>query len=136
MKKKYLVGLAVIMVLTFIYGITAKTTKQLNNELLIGEHTTITGEQLYQKNCAAYHGTDLVGNPPTFPSLIKIDERMKKNQVVELLQTGRNVMPSFEVLATSDKNDIYAYLGTFEKETTTNSHKNGMGCQMRCRNMN
>ena len=41
MKKKYLTGLAVIMVLTFIYGFTAKTTKQVNNEPLNGENRVL-----------------------------------------------------------------------------------------------
>ena len=229
MNKKYLVGLAVIMILPFIYGFTAKYAGQVNEEPLNGEQIMVTDEQLFQKNCSACHGTDMSGNPPTFPSLITINERMEKSQVVELLQTGRNVMPSFaqltmaerlaitgylfgettetemvtditptengnrlfvancarchktnpgdpqppdqkewsmqpailggitdlyepeefgrilnsgpcympsfETLETSDKNDIYAYLGTFEREAVINSHENGMGCQMRCRNM-
>ena len=229
MNKKYLIGLAVIIALPLIYGFTAKYVESGNEELLNKDQVMVTGEQLFQKNCSACHRIDMTGNPPVFPSLVKVNERMKKNEVMELLQTGRNVMPSFahitkaerlaiagylfgettetemvtditptengnslfvancarchktnpgdpqppdqkewgmqpailggitdrykpeefgrilnsgpcympsfETLETTDKNDIYAYLETFEREVVTNSRENGMGCQMRCRNM-
>jgi quinoprotein glucose dehydrogenase len=70
----------------------------------------VSGEELFQKNCAACHGINLQGNPPAFPSLVDIDKRMEVGQVGELLKTGRNAMPSFAHITESERNAIAGFL--------------------------
>ncbi len=38
------------------------------------------GEAIYQDQCAACHGGDLRGNPPSFPSLVGIQTRLSRHQ--------------------------------------------------------
>jgi len=70
----------------------------------------IGGDELFLKNCSACHGANLQGNPPVFPSLVSIEQRLDKTQVSELLKTGRNAMPSFAHLAESERKAIAGFL--------------------------
>lgn len=121
MNKKYLIGLMLVIALPLIYGFTAKYVGPGNEELLNNYQVMVTGELLFQKNCSACHGIDMTGNPPIFPSLVLMNERMKQNEVVELLQTGRNVMPSFAHLTKAERMAIAGYLygETTETEMVT-----------------
>jgi len=121
MNKKYLIGLVLVIALPLIYGFTSKYARLGNEELLNNDQVMVTGEQLFQKNCSACHGIDMTGNPPVFPSLVKVNERMKKNEVMELLQTGRKVMPSFAHLTQAERVAIAGYLygETIETEMVT-----------------
>ena len=117
MNKKYLIGLMLVIALPLIYGFTSKYVGPRNEDLLNNDQVTVTGKQLFQKNCSACHGIDRRGNPPVFPSLLTVNERMNKQQVSELLQTGRNVMPSFAHLSASERKAITGYL--FGESTET-----------------
>jgi len=92
--------LVLMISLPVIYSFTSTYLKSAQKEYVSNENITVSGQQLFQKNCAACHGIDMLGNPPVFPSLIGVNERMKKSEILELLQTGRNVMPSMPVRAT------------------------------------
>lgn len=76
----------------------------------VSESTLVTGEGLFQKNCSACHGLDKKGNPPTFPSLVDINQRLKQDSVAQLLVSGRNVMPSFSHLTDDEREAIVGYL--------------------------
>ena len=86
-------------------------------------HSQITGEYLYQKNCAVCHGNQLRGNLPQFPSIIDIGSRMNKNEVQELLKTGKGLMPSFKHISNSERQAITDFLfgedSTSEQQTET-----------------
>jgi mono/diheme cytochrome c family protein len=110
MKTKLYVVLG-ILVIILSYGFRknniANTEK---NYLPISKDLKITGNQLFQNNCAVCHGTDRKGNSPTFPSLVNIHQKLSKNQIGELLQTGRNIMPNFSHLSSSERNAIIGFL--------------------------
>lgn len=110
MNKNLLIGLVLVIALPLIYGFTSKYVGPENEDLLNNNQVMVAGEQLFQKNCSACHGIDLGGNPPVFPSLVTVNEQMLKNEVVELLQTGRNVMPSFAHLTEAERMAIAGYL--------------------------
>ncbi|RLD68108.1 MAG: hypothetical protein DRI84_00555 [Bacteroidetes bacterium] len=72
--------------------------------------SSITGNDLFQKNCASCHGEKLQGKPPTFPSLLNIESKLSKEEVNKLLETGRGVMPSFAHLSQQDRVAITGFL--------------------------
>ena len=110
MKTKLYVVLG-ILVIILSYGFRKNNLDNTEKDYLpISKDLKITGSQLFQKNCAACHGLHLQGNPPTFPSLENINNKLSKTQISELLITGRNIMPSFSHLSNSERVAIVGYL--------------------------
>lgn len=70
------------------------------------------GGLLYGTVCSACHGleTSNLPNAPTFGTLKTVRERMTKAQVRELIDKGRNQMPSFASLSESEKDALVAFL--------------------------
>ncbi|HDO26549.1 MAG TPA: cytochrome c, partial [Bacteroidetes bacterium] len=81
---KILLIIFTILTVFLIYGF-----KNIEDEESGKKQHKISGEELFQMNCAVCHGVDKQGKPPVFPSLVTVNERMNKEQVKELLQTGR-----------------------------------------------
>lgn len=76
-----------------------------------GNAAVTTGEGLYSQLCAACHGIDRKGNPAqNVPSLVEVAQRLKKSDVMSLLQTGRNVMPSFAFLNEVQREQLASFL--------------------------
>jgi len=70
-----------------------------------------SGGQIYSQICAACHGTERKGDPTrAFPSLEKIGEKLRKPEIVQLLNTGRGVMPSVAFLSTEQKEAVAGFL--------------------------
>jgi quinoprotein glucose dehydrogenase len=70
-----------------------------------------SGEQIYAQICAACHGVNRSGDPArAFPSLEKIAEKLKKPDIVQLLDTGRGMMPSVAFLSTEQKEAVAEFL--------------------------
>jgi quinoprotein glucose dehydrogenase len=76
------------------------------------------GSMLYGAICSSCHGFEKVNNPasPSFASLKSVKERMTKEQVLELLKTGRNQMPSFASLSETERRAAVAFL--FQEKST------------------
>jgi quinoprotein glucose dehydrogenase len=55
----------------------------------------VSGKEIYMKECASCHGSDLNGGPPEFPSLRAIDDRYTEPELMTLLFQGSGRMPSF-----------------------------------------
>jgi len=79
---------------------------QTNQEAAKGK----TGSQLYDINCAACHGNDKMGKEPAFPSLLNLSQRMTHDEIMEVLNNGRNAMPSFSYLLSEEKMAIIDFL--------------------------
>jgi len=70
-----------------------------------------TGEAIYQQLCAACHGVNRSGDPArAFPSLEKIREKLKREDVVRQITTGKGMMPSFAFLTDTQRESLAAYL--------------------------
>ncbi|AMC11785.1 hypothetical protein Lupro_11115 [Lutibacter profundi] len=113
MKTKMNIGFGLLLAVLIVsaYGFQGNNSKStLNNYEPKKKELNITGSELFQNNCAACHGTDRKGNLPTFPSLVNINQKLSKNQIGELLQTGRNIMPNFSHLSSSERNAIVGFL--------------------------
>ncbi|HHC80842.1 MAG TPA: c-type cytochrome [Flavobacteriia bacterium] len=106
-------GLLLTIIIFLVVGFKSKPVEiqyQKITEKNSKSDLKITGNDLFQKNCATCHGTNRKGNPPTFPSLVNIKEKMTKGQIGTLLKTGRNIMPNFSHLSDSERNAIVGFL--------------------------
>ena len=73
------------------------------------------GERLFAKNCMACHGQDRKGSG-NYPSLINIEKKYNKDQILTLLETGRRMMPSFKDVSLQEREAIVAFITGDEKE--------------------
>lgn len=72
---------------------------------------TTTQNSPYQLYCSACHGLDRKGNHDgSYPSLLQLEKRLSKQQVLKLLMTGRGMMPSFSHISTAERNAIVEFL--------------------------
>jgi quinoprotein glucose dehydrogenase len=72
-----------------------------------GEGNIGTPEQFYNAVCAACHGLDRKGEiGRNIPSLVNISEKLKEDDIVELLALGRGNMPSFSFLTETDRRGL------------------------------
>lgn len=70
-----------------------------------------TGEGIYTQICAACHGLDRRGNAAQgVASLVEIETRLKKPDILNVLQTGKGVMPSFGFLSNEQKAAVAGFL--------------------------
>jgi quinoprotein glucose dehydrogenase len=81
---------------------------QARDDMTVGE----LGRMIYSTICSACHGFERVNNPaaPSFATLKAVKERLTKQQVLDLLETGRNQMPSFVALSAIEKRAVTAFL--------------------------
>ena len=56
---------------------------------------SVSGKDMYARECASCHGTDLAGAPPEFPPLRAIGDRYTEDELTQLLFEGSGRMPSF-----------------------------------------
>jgi quinoprotein glucose dehydrogenase len=70
------------------------------------------GRTLYGAVCSACHGFESAYNPaaPNFATLRGVNQRLTRQQVLELIETGRNQMPSFASFSTIEKRAATAFL--------------------------
>jgi len=123
MKSKTKLGFGLLLTLMILvalgYKSTDKETEQYQeiDKQAVNDNFEITGEELYQNNCAACHGSGRQGNPPTFPSLATINQKLSKEQINTLLKTGRNLMPNFSHISDSEREAIIGFLYGESTET-------------------
>lgn len=70
------------------------------------------GRLLYGSVCSACHGFERPENPasPSLESLKTVKERLTRDQVSELLESGRGQMPSFASLSAVEERALLAFL--------------------------
>jgi quinoprotein glucose dehydrogenase len=72
-----------------------------------GQGNIGTPRQFYNAVCAACHGLNREGEVGrNIPSLVKVGEKLKEDEIVQLLATGRGNMPSFSFLAEGDRRGL------------------------------
>lgn len=76
----------------------------------------VKGEALFQSNCAACHGTPGGQKPSQFPSLVDVEERLSSSNIIEIIEEGQGIMPSFPHLTGDDKKAIVEYLFNVDEE--------------------
>lgn len=69
----------------------------------------IAGEQAYMTNCMSCHGTDREGGGNN-PSLLDVEERYSPEELLDLIESGRRMMPGFAHLSESKKKAIVNFI--------------------------
>jgi quinoprotein glucose dehydrogenase len=78
------------------------------------------GEQSFQQYCMVCHQQDRRGIITSgIPSLLGLNERLKKEEVAQLIATGKNRMPGFPQIEKDEKEALLAFL--FDEATNTSS---------------
>jgi mono/diheme cytochrome c family protein len=75
-----------------------------------GKSVIIDGASVFLNNCAVCHGADRSGHYPAIPSLINVGEKLGKENVLAILEKGRNGMPAFTHLSTLEREAVSMYL--------------------------
>lgn len=84
---------------------------------LDGEFKSI-GAQVYQRFCVACHQADKGGMPASgIPSLIDVELRKSRADVLENLNKGKGMMPAFPQVSLAEKNAVMNYLFASEDKT-------------------
>lgn len=69
------------------------------------------GRRLYTQYCVGCHGLERRGLPAGgIPSLVDVGSRHPREEVVNIITTGRRMMPGFTLLSKQDKETLVAYL--------------------------
>ena len=80
------------------------------------------GDAIYTQICAACHGVDRRGNPAqNVPSLVDIAQRRKPAEILDLLRTGKGVMPSFDFLSDAQKQAVIDHLSGTPSTSTADA---------------
>jgi quinoprotein glucose dehydrogenase len=79
-------------------------------ESLVKHEGGSSGGAIYRSQCAACHGQDRNGSPPTFPSLQNIQEKFTAEQIIEMLQRGQGRMPAFPGLNIAQRKSVANYI--------------------------
>jgi glucose dehydrogenase len=69
-----------------------------------------TVEQLYRNNCAGCHRDDMLGTPPSIPSLVDLRGKRRSDDIAAAIRQGAGRMPSFPNLSRLDSILIAEYV--------------------------
>jgi quinoprotein glucose dehydrogenase len=96
------------------------------------------GEALYKMHCASCHGSDKTG-VESMPSLVNLHQRLTKSEIIEIINRGSGIMPSFAQLPEGSKNELLAFLTetgkniavqSQESQDTTTTFRNAINKQL------
>ena len=74
------------------------------------------GQNYYVTNCTACHGIDRQGQPPSFPSLVDVQARRSKEEILSTIKNGAGRMPAFKRISSQEQEALLAYL--FEQKNS------------------
>ena len=78
------------------------------------------GHKVYNKHCISCHGPELKGSGSEFPSLLNLKKKYNMPRLSQILQQGRNRMPSFKHVPEADRNALMAFLLETESKSVKN----------------
>lgn len=84
--------------------------RDLHGLRVSGSPSRITGEDIFRTNCAGCHGLDRHGKSPTYPALTEVNEKLTREQVREMIESGRGLMPPFAHLTEDEVRAVISYL--------------------------
>ena len=73
------------------------------------ETNLAAGKKLYRQHCMSCHGPDRHGTG-NFPSLLQVNKKYNESRFLQLITTGRRMMPAFKQLATAEKKAIASFV--------------------------
>ena len=81
--------------------------------------------ELYQSHCAACHGAERKGSPPSFPSLIEISARLSAEQMEDTIRLGKGRMPGFPSIPDEARHRLVTFLRTGVDSAPTDARVDG-----------
>jgi quinoprotein glucose dehydrogenase len=76
-----------------------------------GQAPLSSGQQIYNQICAACHGINREGDPSrAFPTLVNIRQKLKREEIRQLLETGRGMMPAVAFLSAAQKEAVIGFV--------------------------
>ncbi|KAB7531707.1 PQQ-binding-like beta-propeller repeat protein [Flagellimonas olearia] len=86
--------------------------KRIENKKDVGTDVSLyeRGEQFYGNFCVSCHGADRNGQEPDNPSLLGLQVKMGREQVLKKINEGAGKMPSFSSVLPGEEEAILAYL--------------------------
>ncbi|MDZ7899099.1 MAG: cytochrome c [Arcicella sp.] len=78
------------------------------NKKVEGTGLLANGKNQYTNNCGNCHGLDRKGTG-NIPSLIDLEKRLKKEDVLAVLRKGKGAMPAFGHISEKNREAITAY---------------------------
>lgn len=91
------------------------TMVKVSEEENLKETIAAHGQKVYTNNCMSCHGANREGNA-SYPSLQQIDRKYSASQILEIVNDGRRMMPSFKQISDNDKKALLAYILDLKKE--------------------
>ena len=82
---------------------------KLKDSVTNDETFLTAGNRLYKTNCMSCHGPERQGGG-NYPSLIDIRKKYSEQQFIQLISTGRRMMPAFTQLNEAEKQAIASYV--------------------------
>jgi quinoprotein glucose dehydrogenase len=86
--------------------LTMIDTKQ---QAAASENNLLAGQRLYANTCMRCHGTNMEGSG-NIPTLVNINKKYNEQQVMEIITTGRRMMPALSFLSESEKKAIISFV--------------------------
>lgn len=68
------------------------------------------GRSVYARYCISCHGPELQGDGKAFPSLKDLNKKYNEQQLRQIVDNGRNMMPSFRQIVEAEKAPLMTYL--------------------------
>ena len=83
----------------------------------------IAGARLYANNCGVCHGAGRQGNPPAFPSLVGVENRLTRLQIESRIRHGKGAMPAFPQMTNQQVKELLQFLGSAKNSASSASEK-------------
>ncbi|HUQ97238.1 MAG TPA: PQQ-binding-like beta-propeller repeat protein [Chitinophagaceae bacterium] len=80
-----------------------------------GENFGVAGKRLYNQNCMACHGPERKGSG-NYPSIVDVSHKYDRRTLVDFINAGRRMMPSFKHLSQQDKDAIASFVLSLKNE--------------------
>jgi quinoprotein glucose dehydrogenase len=91
------------------------TMVDAKKKLATNETNLEAGQRLYANTCMRCHGANMEGSG-NIPPLTDINKKYSEQQVIDLITTGRRMMPAMSQLAESEKKAITSFITDNKKE--------------------
>jgi cbb3-type cytochrome c oxidase subunit III len=83
------------------------------------------GAASYTTNCAACHGDQRQGTPPSIPPLAGIKHRMTDEQITAMIRNGKGIMPGFQKMPDAELAGLLQFLSTAPATPVPAANANG-----------
>lgn len=95
---------------------TTSSLQQIEVPAVDETNPVAVGERLYQTNCASCHRMPGGEEPTEYPALDNVHERLSSDEIIQTIESGRGIMPSFPQLSEEEKEAIVTYLSNVEAD--------------------